>query len=87
MIWVKTAEAAINRLKSGNVRSISFDHDLGTMATGYDVAKWIEERAFQGEIARLEWSVHSMNVEGAKAIRAAMRNAEQFWTANEAESG
>src|SRR5664279_171391 len=79
MVWVKSAHAAINRLKSGNVRSISFDHDLGTGASGYDVAKWIEERSFSGELPRIAWTVHSMNVRGAKAIRAAMLNANRFW--------
>ena len=80
MFWVKSAHAAIRRLKSGNVRSISLDHDLGQNATGYDVAKWIEERSFQRQLARVSWNVHSMNVEGAKVIRAALLNADRFWT-------
>ena len=79
MIWVKTAHAAIHRLKSGTVRFISLDHDLGTTATGYDVAKWIEERACRGDLPRLAWAVHSTNVEGAKNIRRVMLRADHFW--------
>lgn len=83
MIWVKTADAAVHRLKQGAVRFISLDHDLGTTATGYDVAKWIEERAFHGRLPRLSWAVHSMNVEGAKMIRRAMQRADQYWLKRE----
>ena len=83
MVWVRSADAAINRLKSGVVRSISFDHDLGSGLTGYDVAMWIEERAFYGKLPRISWTVHSMNVRGAKAIRQAMCNADRYWTEQE----
>ena len=83
MLWVKTAYAAINRLKSGEVRYISFDHDLGTGPTGYDVAKWIEERAFHGDIHRIEWNVHSKNPQGAKDIISAMKNADKYWAERE----
>lgn len=34
MVWVKTADAAIARLKSNSVDWIFLDHDLGTIATG-----------------------------------------------------
>ena len=83
MIWVKTAHAALSRLKSGHVRWISLDHDLGTTTTGYDVARWIEERAFHGQLPRLDWSVHSMNVEGTKAMRAALLSADLYWSRQE----
>lgn len=85
MVWVKTAHAAISRLKSGDVQSISFDHDLGTVMTGYDVAKWIEERACLGVLPRIFWTVHSRNVRGAKVIRQAMLNADQFWSRHESQ--
>jgi len=65
MIWCKTADSAISRLKSNSVDWISLDHDLGTTATGYDVAKWIEERAHSGELFPLAWTIHSANVVGA----------------------
>lgn len=80
MIWVKTVQAAISRLKSNSVRWISLDHDLGTTSTGYDVAKWIEERAYSGELFRLQWTVHSANVEGARLMRKALENADRYWS-------
>lgn len=80
MLWVKTAEAAISYLKQKQVRFVSLDHDLGTPATGYDVARWIEERAFHGDLPRLAWAVHSANTVGARAIRDALMNADRFWT-------
>ncbi len=79
MVWVKTYWAAISYLKEGNVEFISFDHDLGTTQTGYDVAKWIEEQAFSGVLPPLTWDVHSMNPEGSLKIRLAMQAADKFW--------
>ena len=43
---------------------ISFDHDLGTDNTGYDLAKWIVENG----IPLAGYSVHSMNPVGAANI-------------------
>lgn len=83
MVWVKTADAAISRLRENSVRWISLDHDLGTTATGYDVAKWIEERAFAGELTRIAWTIHSANVEGVRAMRFALQNADRFWLQHE----
>ncbi len=42
---VRWPDEAITLLKTGNVREISLDHDLGDDArgTGYDVLAWIEE--------------------------------------------
>lgn len=80
MIWVKTVDAAISRLKSNSVDWISLDHDLGTAVTGYDVAKWIEQRAFSGELVRLNWTIHSANVAGARVMRMALENADRFWS-------
>lgn len=82
-VWVKTAGMAIHYLKQGGVESISLDHDLGpaSAGTGLDVAKWIEEQAFHGQLPRLIWSVHSLNVVGSKNIMQAMLRAEEFWNA------
>lgn len=84
-IWVKTANTAINYLKLGTVESISLDHDLGppSAGTGMDVAKWIEEQAFHGNVPRLVWAVHSKNSVGAKNMEQALRNADKFWEQNE----
>jgi hypothetical protein len=78
---VKTAQEAIDILKTGKVKSISFDHDLGPeeAGTGHDVAKWIEEAAFNKEIPPLRWRVHSANPVGARNIERAMEAADRFW--------
>jgi hypothetical protein len=83
MIWVKTAEAAISRLKAGGVRHISLDHDLGTTLTGLDVARWIELNALDCVLAPLTWDVHSVNGEGARAIRRVLERADRHWAHNE----
>ena len=62
---------------------ISLDHDLGTAATGYDVAKWIEERAYSGELQRVSWTIHSANIAGARVMRLVLQNADRFWSQRE----
>jgi len=84
-VHVKTAREAINLLKSNDIKSISFDHDLGPeeAGTGYDVAKWIERAAFDGKIRQLSWSIHSANPVGKKNIHDTMMSAERFWNERE----
>lgn len=77
-IKVTTAEAAIELIKSGVVKSISLDHDLGTEKTGYDVAKFIEEHAYNGGY-KFHTLIHSMNPVGRENIRQALMNARRYW--------
>ena len=55
-VWVKTMDEAIKYILQGNVEFISFDHDLDNEGenpsekTGYDLANWIEEKAFDGTL-------------------------------------
>jgi hypothetical protein len=77
---VRTAAEAIAILRSGQVAFLSFDHDLGTDDTGYTVAKWIEQSAFEGTLPPLGWAVHSANPVDRANIEAALRNAERFWS-------
>jgi len=74
---VQTAEECIALLDTGTVTALSFDHDLGTELTGYDVAKWIERNAIR--LRPILWDVHSMNPVGRANIVAAMQQAERFW--------
>lgn len=86
---VKTAADAIALLKTGTVKAISLDHDLGDPenGTGYDVAKWIEEhafyhsRGFMGGLPPLEATIHSQNPVGCANMAAALKNAANYWTA------
>lgn len=79
--WAKTAQEAINFLKTGDVVIVSLDHDLteeqmtgGILGeirddghkSGYDVAVWLEEHPhFRPNIIR----VHSANPAGAARMR------------------
>lgn len=77
----KTAPEAIGYLRTGHIEYFSFDHDLGddSAGSGYDVARFIEEQAFLGQLPPLKWHVHSANPVGAERIRQAMVNAEKYW--------
>jgi len=79
-VWIKTVPEAIKYLEGGGVASISLDHDLGeNQPSGYELAKWIEEKAFHGTIPKLQWKVHSANPSGAGNITLAMKSADRFW--------
>ena len=83
---VLTAAEAIAALETGEVTEVSLDHDLGPewlTGNGYMVAKWIEEHAFHGTLQRLVWHVHSQNSVGAASMRAALVNANRFWSSRE----
>lgn len=82
-IWVQTVEEAMNYINNQNVVYISLDHDLGEgQPTGYDLSKWIEEQAFNGQINRMIWRVHSQNPSGGANISQSMQAAERFWDRN-----
>jgi hypothetical protein len=84
-----TAKDVINALRTVPVDEISLDHDLGLpesiYGTGYDVAVWIEEAAFNRFIPRLTWHIHSQNCVGVKKMRIALENADTFWDSWEAK--
>lgn len=80
-LHLKTAREAIDLIRTGRASAISFDHDLGgeENGNGYEVAKFIEEGAFQGAIAPIDMYVHSANPVGANNIRRCIDNAKRFW--------
>jgi hypothetical protein len=80
-ISIKTAHEAIELIKTNQVTHISFDHDLGLPenGTGYDVAKTIEELAFNDQIKPIRWMIHSANPVGRTNIARAMMSAERYW--------
>lgn len=79
--YCRTAEEAIELLKTNQVTDISLDHDLGTgYSTGYEVAKWIEENAINGTLKPIQHlHVHSQNPVGKQNIKMALRNAKLHW--------
>lgn len=80
--WVTctTAEQAIGLINIGKgvVTYISFDHDLGEGATGYDVAKHIEHLSFTAGLPMIGYDVHSANPVGRENIGRAMTRAWQY---------
>ena len=78
--WIvcRTAQEAMDLVRAGRVTFISFDHDLGTELTGYDVANLIEQSVMTGAMTMPRWRIHSANPVGRKNIEAAMSNAARF---------
>ncbi len=85
---VKTYQDAVNCIETGKVTHIGFDHDLGDetdleIRNGYEVSKYIEDRAHDGCIPRIIWSIQSDNGPGRLRIEAAMKSADKFWDIHE----
>jgi hypothetical protein len=82
-IWIKNANDAIQCISQNIVESISLDHDLGeNSGSGIEVANFIEEQAFLGNLKRFKWKIHSMNPVGRVNMARALDNAEKFWSSN-----
>ncbi len=74
----RTADEAEILIRTGKVQYISFDHDLGTEKTGYDVAKLIEQLAALHAIPSIDYDIHSGNIVGSANIDRAMKRAWIF---------
>ena len=80
--WVRTywPDEVIALLKTGEVRELSLDHDLGDdeRGTGYDVVLWIEEAvALEGFIPpRIH--VHSANSSARDKMLSGIRSIEKL---------
>lgn len=79
---VTTAQGAIDLLSRDIVTSISLDHDLGdeVNGTGYDVACFIEQCAYNGTLPLIEVSIHSANPVGRAKMENAILRAKEYWT-------
>lgn len=69
------------RQNDGQIEVISLDNDLGTgFLEGREVAKWIEEQAFHGNIKMIpEIIIHSGNNVAQDEMKTARKNAYKFW--------
>lgn len=83
LVWVKTAEEAVEYLKNGLIDEIFFDHDLGPGMSGSQFANLIEEGAAVGSVKRIRWHGHTSNPVGRALIVAAMTSADRFWSQHE----
>lgn len=75
----RTVNDAVQQIITMGIPSyISFDHDLGDGATGYDFTRWLLEFMMDNSQkfpANFGYYVHSMNPIGAANIRNKMDNA------------
>jgi len=77
----KTAAGAIELLAAGAVTAISLDHDLGDDGgTGYEVACFIEQAAYNGTLSPIAVTIHSANPVGRERMEKAIDNARLFWS-------
>jgi hypothetical protein len=69
-------DEAIALLKTGEVKEISLDHDLGddNRGTGYDVILWIEEQVFTNHFSPPKIKVHSANTSAREKMELAIKN-------------
>lgn len=74
-LWAKNYDEAIEILEKENISAISFDHDLGDVEngqdkekSGYDVALYLAERAYNGLSVPSEVYIHSANPVGRERI-------------------
>lgn len=77
---VRSCDEAINFvLEHGMPMYVSFDHDLGTGASGYDFAKWLVEYMIDHNITTMfEFNVHSANPVGSANINSYLENYRRY---------
>lgn len=80
--WTRTywPDEVIASLKTGQVRELSLDHDLGDdeRGTGYDVVLWIEEAVALEGFAPPKISVHSANSSARDKMLSGIRSIEKL---------
>lgn len=87
IIWVKNFKEFIyeinNNYKNPDNISISFDHDLGEDATGYDCAKYLVNFCLDYNLnLPKNFFVHSANPVGAENIRMLLNNFDLYRRCN-----
>lgn len=84
-IHVRTPEEVIDLLRTGTVKELSLDHDLGLASdeaerTGYDVLRWLEEAVATGAwpFPLPEIRVHSANPVGWRRMEQAISSIQRL---------
>ena len=84
--WVRAywPHEVIALLKTGNVKLVSLDHDLGDdqRGTGYDVILWIEEAIATRGFQPPEILVHSANPAARLKMEAGIRSINRLKNGN-----
>lgn len=87
-VHLRTADDAIEAIKTGLVEIISLDADLGIGCTpGTAVAKFIEEGARIGRIQRLAVYVHTMCDQARIEMLRCIANADKYWRTYDLQTG
>lgn len=80
--WIRTywPDEVIAWLRTGDVRELSLDHDLGDdeRGTGYDVVLWIEEAVALEGFVPPRISVHSANSSARDKMLSGIRSIEKL---------
>ena len=80
--WTRTywPDEVIALLKTGQVRELSLDHDLGDDArgTGYDVVLWIKQAVALEGFVPPKISVHSANSSARDKMLSGIRSIEKL---------
>lgn len=89
-VQVRWPEEAIDLLKTGNVETISLDHDLGEGSeyenprTGYDVLLWIEKEVATGDFTPPKIIIHTANTPARSKMNLAVRQIKRLYKRREA---
>lgn len=82
--WLRVywPEEVIELLKTGKVKEVSLDHDLGDddRGTGYDVVLWIEEAVITKAFNPPAISVHSANLSARKKMELGIESIKKHAT-------
>lgn len=80
--WVRTytPEETIALLKTGQVKQLSLDHDLGTgqHGNGYDVLLWLEWEVAVNGFQPPKIYIHTANPSAAQKMKAAAKSILNF---------
>lgn len=82
-VQVRWPNEAIDLLKTGKVKELSLDHDLGDDArgTGYDVLLWLEEQVFNRKMKPPEITIHSANSSARRKMQMAVASIYRIYGA------
>lgn len=87
-VHVYDSEHLMEMLSYKNITHISLDNDLGPYChvEGYQVARFLEEQAFENKIPKLQIQIHSANTVASKEMQQAIAKCNEFWEQHETKT-
>jgi hypothetical protein len=80
-VGVRTYDEAVAVIKTGKVKEISLDHDLGPGKTGYDLVCLIEKMVVEERFIPPVMRIHSANPVGRSNMERAIQSIERLFGA------